>query len=448
MVGKLLLHVLPGLVLALEIAATAAASAPRSGFRIDFGSCNNVNLSQPLWPLIVERAPDAWVWGGDNIYADWRPRTGEAFLKVLKEDQELVKKYFPQPPWYGATPEILATLYKRQLEMPGYQDLLRTVGAENVHGIWDDHDYGINDGGSEYEHREASQEAFLKFMGVPQDDPRWTRAGIYADVDLADGRVKLILLDNRYHRDEYSASGDMLGEEQWTWLEKTLTETKADFNVLVSGIQVLPRMFLRSTKGENWERMPKSRARLMKLLTESSAQGVFFLSGDVHMAELMSANLTCGDNARFVVPEMTSSGMTHSWKTYPRLMTWAMQCAHRILPWQETMDYYLDLNFGELDFDENFSQVTMRIFDVRGDIRIERTWRADELKPAAGFQACEEVGFRGPPPAKTIELGFVALWFAATLTPVLAFFAVAGMLLYFLMKLCCGAQTSSKPKQA
>lgn len=37
--------------------------------RILFGSCNNQNLTQPLWPVIESRKAAAFVWGGDAIYA-------------------------------------------------------------------------------------------------------------------------------------------------------------------------------------------------------------------------------------------------------------------------------------------------------------------------------------------------------------------------------------------
>lgn len=418
----------------LSVLATSVEAAGKQdlGLRINFGSCNNANLSQPLWPQIIERKPDAWIWGGDNIYADWRPRKPQEWYRVWEEDSNRVLEALPLPPWYGASPEKLRFLYQKQLNIPSYKQFLDAVGRENVYGLWDDHDFGINDGGKEYEFRKESQAEFLKFMGVPKDDPRWSREGVYTSTLLANGRVKLFLLDNRYHRDPYSDTGDMLGEEQWKWLEKELAETNADFNIIMNGIQILPRMFLRSSRGENWERMPKSRARLMKTLQSSEARGVFFLSGDVHMAELLSANFTCENGNKFVLPELTSSGMTHSWKTYPAPMTWAMKCAHRILPWQETMEFYLDLNFGELDFDKDFTKVTMRIYNANSSVQIEKTWHVDQLKPQTSFQSCQEVGFRGPAPSLTVQWLYVGLWFVTTLLPWLSALSLVGLALSML----------------
>lgn len=37
--------------------------------RIAFGSCNDQDLQNNLWPIIASRQPAAFVWGGDSIYA-------------------------------------------------------------------------------------------------------------------------------------------------------------------------------------------------------------------------------------------------------------------------------------------------------------------------------------------------------------------------------------------
>jgi len=38
-------------------------------YRIAIGSCNNQNLTQPLWDILIPRKPIAFVWAGDSIYA-------------------------------------------------------------------------------------------------------------------------------------------------------------------------------------------------------------------------------------------------------------------------------------------------------------------------------------------------------------------------------------------
>ena len=45
--------------------------------------------------------------------------------------------------------------------------------------IWDDHDYGLNDAGSEYPYKTKSKDLFLDFWNVPMNDARRKREGLY-----------------------------------------------------------------------------------------------------------------------------------------------------------------------------------------------------------------------------------------------------------------------------
>ena len=45
--------------------------------------------------------------------------------------------------------------------------------------VWDDHDYGVNDGGAEFPHKQASKDEFVRFWQLAADDPRRTRDGLY-----------------------------------------------------------------------------------------------------------------------------------------------------------------------------------------------------------------------------------------------------------------------------
>ena len=74
----------------------------------------------------------------------------------------------------------------------------------------------------------------------------------------------------------------MLGESQWQWLEKELTDSKAQFNVIMSSIQ-----FLSYEHGfESWGTMPQEVKKMEEILSKSKAKGIIFLSGDRHIAEI------------------------------------------------------------------------------------------------------------------------------------------------------------------
>jgi alkaline phosphatase D len=247
---------------------------PSGTFTLAFGSCSRPNLSQPLWSDVRNLAPDAWAWLGDIVYAD--------------------------------TENIDRTraLYRAQAERSDYAAV---VAQLQVVGIWDDHDLGKNDAGSEYPKKRESQAALLDFLGEPADSPRRGRLGTYASYDFGEGArsVKLVLLDGRYHRDPPSARGDTLGEAQWTWLERELSTSTARVNIVTSGYQILPL----DHSNEKWGNFPAARARLLDLVARTRVQGLVLLSGDRHFAEL--SRLEDG-SLHYPLYELTSSGLTHA----------------------------------------------------------------------------------------------------------------------------------------
>ncbi len=249
---------------------------------IAFGSCNREDLPQVLWPSITQNNPQVWVWLGDNVYGDTYD------MSVLKKKYDSVKA------------------------QPGYKQLMAST---KVIGIWDDHDYGLNDGGKEYSMKQESAQLFWDFIGEPANSPRRKQQGVYnAHTYGPKGKqVKVILLDSRYHRDELkrvnmvyqvNETGDMLGEEQWKWLEQELRNSKAEINIIGNGIQILPEEQIY----EKWSNFPASRQRLLKLIADSGAKGVILLSGDRHIAEISKTELP---GMNYPLYEVTSSGLTH-----------------------------------------------------------------------------------------------------------------------------------------
>jgi alkaline phosphatase D len=254
---------------------SAEVSPPSATFTLAFGSCNRPSLPQPLWNDVRALAPDAWAWLGDIVYAD--------------------------------TTDIARTrrLYTEQALRPDYAAL---VAQTRVVGIWDDHDFGQNDAGSEYPKRVDSQAALLDFLGEPEDSPRRTQLGTYASYVFGDGdrQLKLILLDGRYHRDPPGELSDTLGHEQWDWLERELASSTARVNLVASGYQVLPL----DHPNEKWGNFPKARARLLELVAKTRTSGVVLLSGDRHFAEL---SCMTGGPLGYPLYELTSSGLTHAY---------------------------------------------------------------------------------------------------------------------------------------
>ncbi len=264
----------------------------QDSFTIAFGSCNKHTVKNNLWDDVLAARPDVWIWGGDIIYAD-TDKTSE-----------------------------IAKMFSIQKEIPGYKTLCDEV---EVIGTWDDHDYGLNDGGVEFTSKAASQQVFLDFMDVPSDSPRRKREGVYNSYtyDLPVGSVKILVLDTRYFRSALTPAvakkkryqpgtygqGTVLGETQWTWLEEELRNSKADFNLLVSSIQ-----FLSNEHGfETWGNFPHEVDKLNGIIKESGANGVIILSGDRHISEFSEIIVP---GLSYPLIDFTSSGLTHVYSSY------------------------------------------------------------------------------------------------------------------------------------
>jgi alkaline phosphatase D len=228
---------------------------------------------------------DAFIWLGDLIYTD-KSAVLYGFGAV---ETDSVRQQFKD--WKQSHANI-------QLEN----------STNLTMGVWDDHDFGINDGGIEHLYKSETQQIFLDYFGVSFDSPRRARNGVYSSEIIGDigQRVRIILLDARFHRDPIGSDGDLLGAEQWLWLESELqSEIRADMTVIGSGIQVLNVW----RPSENWGRFPSARTRLLRLLSSSNTTGVMFISGDVHFAEF--TEVKCGAGHRKLV-DFTSSGLSHS----------------------------------------------------------------------------------------------------------------------------------------
>ena len=65
-----------------------------------------------------------------------------------------------------------------------------------VIGTYDDHDFGINNGGSDYADKEGSQALLLDFLGEPADSARRQRSGVYTSYTFGTSYpvVQIILL--------------------------------------------------------------------------------------------------------------------------------------------------------------------------------------------------------------------------------------------------------------
>lgn len=282
----------------------ATPQAPRR-FRVAFGSCAKQSKPQPIWRAIGAAQPDLFVFLGDNLYADARDE---------------------------------ATLRQRYVEFQNVKPLQDFRRAVRHVAIWDDHDYGDDDEGGDYPLKRLSQQLFCDAWNEPADSPRRRNDGVYTSyvVEAFGRRIQVILPDLRFNRTALTADpklkssyaamvlraklsgqpmtgwyvpdhrleAEILGEAQWQWLEAQL-RVPADVRLIGSSVQ-----FAADGSGwECWSNFPRERARLIELMRKTGAEGVVFLSGDMHYAELSSVDVDGG----YPLWDATSSGLTEVW---------------------------------------------------------------------------------------------------------------------------------------
>ena len=282
-----------GAALALLPGAAWAQPTDTALTRIAFGSCARQNKDQPIWQRIIDWQPELYIGMGDNIYAD-------------TEDMD-----------------VMRAKYAQLAAKPGFAQLHRTTP---MIATWDDHDFGVNDGGREYPKKEESRAIFLDFWGVPADHPRRSHSGIYGAYYYGPPgrRVQVILPDNRTFRSpllgmsvepqdrgQYLVNPDpaatMLGAEQWDWLENELRQP-ADLRIFASSTQVLAD----APGYEAWINFQAEHQRLLDLIDFAQVDNLLMISGDTHYAELSKLDR----GVPYPLYDLTSSGLTEVWPVF------------------------------------------------------------------------------------------------------------------------------------
>lgn len=320
-----------------EAPASVAWPTERALTRIAVASCRSQEDAAPILDAMMERRPDLFLYIGDNVYGDvW------SFSSDMEE------------------------LFQAYSELSEQDDFQRLASAVPIMATWDDHDYGLNDAGGAYYGKYGSEAIFETYWGM-EDHVIADRDGVYYSQMFgpAGRRVQIIMLDTRFFRTELTrtprrnAPGieryvpseapdqDMLGAEQWDWLESEL-QVPADLRILVSSVQVLAD----AHGWEAWKQLPLSQARLFETLDSSGAEGVILVSGDRHLAALYRQD----DIAAYPLYEMTASSLNRSIRDESDEMSTNQLGAA-----------YAKENFGEIGIDWESGTVTLSVYGMNGE---------------------------------------------------------------------------------
>ena len=286
--------------------------------KIGLGSCLDQDYPQPIWQSIKKEDLNYFIFLGDNVYGDTR---------------------------YGSLRKMKSAYDKQKKVLP---DFLNDI---SIFSIWDDHDFGINDGGADYRFKRRAQELYLDFWEITKDDDRSNREGIYFSKNeiFFDKKFKFIFLDTRFFRSKLKGKksnyieniepdATILGNAQWAWLENEL-KSDFDFLFIFSSIQIIAK----DHRFEKWSNFPNERAKLFELLEQFNDKTILF-SGDRHRAGIYRKN---------GIIEVTSSSMNKPGSSF-----------------SETDSYligktYPQENYGVLEILEN--TIHIKIKDIKGN---------------------------------------------------------------------------------
>ncbi len=340
-----------------EQPAVAAVAEPALE-RIGIGSCLKQDEPQPIFDAVLDDDFDLFVFLGDNVYGD-----------VESEDLR-----------------ELRDAYRAQSAADGFSRLREAVPLA---ATWDDHDYGLNDGGADFFGREEAQRIFEDFWDVSADSERAARPGVHDAVTYGPPgqRVQLILLDTRYFRsalrptDERGAPGKerylpdpdpsktMLGEDQWSWLRGVLEE-EADLRILASSIQVIAD----GHGFEAWRQLPAERDRLYALLRETGANGVVIVSGDRHRAGIYRRD----DVLDYPLLELTASSLNAAFSSEEEAGPYRLGPTYR------------SENYGALSIDWASRVVTLEVRGIDGEPVLGATFDLDGPTGGGGKPGSEQ----------------------------------------------------------
>jgi alkaline phosphatase D len=316
--------------------------------KIAFGSCA-APFTQPgemdIFSTIHSKDPDLYIGIGDNMYADVEGLEGVPFYNVFIDFNYLLLNNDPH-----------------------FRKLRRDVP---IIATWDDHDYGKNNGGVEFQYKDASKQSFMEFYGISDDSEMHLRDGIYDAYYYgeADHRLQVLLLDTRWNLDVISpepisptnnSEKEILGEAQWEWLERELRKP-ASVRIIGSSTQfgIEPNGY------ESWANYPHEMDRMFDLIRQVDSEGVIFISGDVHYSEISRREM----DGLYPIYDFTASGLTHAEGA-------AKPNEYRV------GDAYVHRNFGMLEIEWNSQPVTItyNIYDVDGVVVNSFSINLDELR--------------------------------------------------------------------
>ncbi len=263
-------------------------------------SCSAVylqDIQKKIWPELLEKKPDVVLLIGDNVYVD---------------------RYID-----GRLVSDKKSLWTRYVEMRKNLHIYKAKKLVPIFAVWDDHDYGINDGDYSFKFKKESKKVFQSFFSQKPMGLIFKKGPGVSFVIKAFGQ-RLFFMDNRFFRTpnvndkknriklknvKYETHWGKL-QERWlfTQLQKSSTPSW-----IIDGGQI----FGGYLPWESYEAShPYNFKKVLIPNIKKSKSAIAFISGDRHFFEFMKIPKK---ELGFKTYEITTSGL-HT-RLYPSL--WA-----------------------------------------------------------------------------------------------------------------------------
>jgi alkaline phosphatase D len=220
-----------------------------------------------------------------------KPYGGDSsiFLTMAKEKASFMlwlgdNWYYREVDYYSAAG--LRYRARRDRGQPVLQPLLKAMPH---YAIWDDHDFGPNDGDKSYVLKEESRRIFRDYW--PNHSAGENGQGIYTMISYGD--VDIFMMDDRWFRSANNMDATvggvpnpakrMWGAQQMEWLKNALITSTAPFKLIATGNQTLnPK-----AQAECLQDYPVEFNEFQSFLNDQHIGGVLFLTGDRHHSEVI-----------------------------------------------------------------------------------------------------------------------------------------------------------------
>ncbi len=215
-----------------------------ASFTVAVSSCARTGSNGAVFDEIRRAAPDLYVVSGDFHYQN-----------IERNEVSLFR-----------------VAYETQLQQPAQAALYANAPVAYV---WDDHDFGPNDGDATSPSAPAARSGYETFV------PHYALSGRTIHQAFTMGRVRVVMVDTRSARDP--VAGTMLGHDQLAWLKGELLEASRS-HVLV--LWVNPTPWIADTGADTWAGYAEERREIADFIVTHDIDNLVMLSGDAHMVAI------------------------------------------------------------------------------------------------------------------------------------------------------------------